>query len=201
VHEPAETQRSVYLPGGHWIDFWRAVSYEQGNGDLRLGRASALMGDRSVTIPAPLDELPLMVRAGAILPLLPANVQTLSDYGSASTVGLDDVSRELHLVAFPRGWSRSPFGENGSLLSRERRHSWRLTIRRAERHRIVLDASLSTMRDELTPCQVRVDGRRLPREAWSVEQDVLHVRFQTRGEVSHLDVFDRSLCAGRHRAR
>jgi hypothetical protein len=97
-------------------------------------------------VPAPLDELPLMVRAGSILPLLPPTVQTLAGYGAASTVGLDDANRRLHLIAFPRGNSRSAFGENGGVRSRERKDSWKLTIRRAKRYRITLEASLTTLR-------------------------------------------------------
>jgi alpha-glucosidase (family GH31 glycosyl hydrolase) len=195
VHAPGETSRAIYLPSGRWIDFWRALSYRDENGSLRLRRARTLNGGRTVSVPAPLDELPLMVRAGAILPLLPADTQTLSGYGAGSTVGLDDVGRRLHLIAFPRGKSRSPFGENGGLRSRERRHSWKLTIRRAKRHRITLDASLSTLRHKLRPCAVRLDGRALKRKAWSVKGSGLRVRFKTKANVSHLGVLDRSRCA------
>jgi alpha-glucosidase (family GH31 glycosyl hydrolase) len=194
VHQAGETARSIYLPGGRWIDFWRAVSYQQSNGALRLRRARVLEGGRTVNVPAPLEELPLLVRAGAILPLLPPTVQTLSGYGSASTVGLDDVRNRLHLIAFPHGTSRSPFGENGGVRSRERRRSWRLTIRRAPRHRIVLDASLATLRHKLTPCRIRVDGHRLRRNAWSAEKGVLHARFFSPGKVTHLVVLDREAC-------
>jgi hypothetical protein len=124
-------------------------------------------------------------------------VQTLSGYGSSSTVGLDDVANRLHLIAFPRGTSRSAFGENGGLLSRERNHSWKLTISRARGHQIVLDASLSTLRNELTPCQVRVDGRRIRRNAWSAGDGMLHVRFRSAGMVTHLAVLDRAVCRRR----
>ena len=43
-----------------------------------------------VTLPAPLDELPLLARAGTVLPLLPAGVDTLSDYPDGSTTSLDE---------------------------------------------------------------------------------------------------------------
>jgi alpha-glucosidase len=196
IHGPGQTQRTVYLPSGHWIDFWRALSYRSEDGSLRLGRARTLTGSRDVTVPAPLEELPMMVRAGAILPLLPPTTQTLAGYGASSTVGLDDVGRRLHLVAFPRGKSKSPFGENGGLRSKERKRSWKLTIRRAKRYRISLEASLTTLRRKLRPCQVRLNGRKLRRKAWSARQGVLRVRFRTRGKVSHLVVLDRARCRG-----
>ena len=194
VHRPGQTQRDVYLPAGRWIDFWRALPYQERDGSLRLRRAPTLKGGRTVNLAAPLEQLPLLVRAGAILPLLPPNVQTLSGYGAASTVGLDDVRNRLHLIAFPRGKSKSPFGENGGLRSRERKHSWKLTIRRAKGDRIDLDASLVTLRHKLIPCQVRVNGHRLGRKAWSAKKGALHARFRSKAKVTHLAVLDRSTC-------
>ena len=35
-------------------------------------------------MPAPLDELPLLARAGTLLALLPSDVDTLADYGDRS---------------------------------------------------------------------------------------------------------------------
>jgi alpha-glucosidase len=197
VHTPGQTQRSVYLPAGRWIDFWRALAYRESDGSLRLRKAKALKGGRTVSVPAPLGEVPMMVRAGAILPLLPHTTETLAGYGSGSTVGLDDVSRRLHLIAFPRGKSKSPFGENGGLRSKERKGSWKLTIRRAKRFRISLEASLTTLRRKLRPCEVRLNGRKLRRKAWSAKKGVLRVRFRTKGKVSRLAVLDRRRCSSR----
>jgi len=40
--------REVYLPGGEaWVNFWTGESFE---------------GGRTVTVPAPLDQIPLFVR-------------------------------------------------------------------------------------------------------------------------------------------
>ena len=194
VHEPGQSQRSIYLPAGHWINLWRAVRYSDSDGSLELNRATSLEGSRQVTVPAPLDELPMMVRAGAILPLLPHTTQTLAGYGAASTVGLDDVGRDLHLIAFPRGTSTSAFGENGSLRSKEGNRFWRLTIRNADRHRISLEASLTTLSRELNPCEVRVDGHKLPDEAWSADGGVLRVSFLADGKASQVVVRDRKHC-------
>jgi hypothetical protein len=83
---------------------------------------------------------------------------------------------------------------NGGFRSREGKRAWKLTIRRATRYRISLEASLTTLRHKLRPCMVRLNGRELRRKAWSVKEGVLTVRFQTKGEVSHLAVLDRSRC-------
>jgi len=56
VTEPGATTRHIYLPNGKWYNFWTNESIE---------------GGRSIDVPSPLDQMPLFVRAGAILPLGP----------------------------------------------------------------------------------------------------------------------------------
>ena len=64
VLEAGATERSVYLPKGRWVDLWRAVVYRQGSGSLELKQAKLIKGKREVSVPAPLDELPLLVAPG-----------------------------------------------------------------------------------------------------------------------------------------
>jgi alpha-D-xyloside xylohydrolase len=55
--EPRPKTRNVYLPGGtRWTDFWTG---------------EALAGGASVISDAPIDKIPLMVRAGSIVPMGP----------------------------------------------------------------------------------------------------------------------------------
>jgi alpha-D-xyloside xylohydrolase len=56
VTEPGATDRRLYLPQGRWYDFW--------SGTVRDG-------GKMITELAPLDRIPLFVRAGSILPLGP----------------------------------------------------------------------------------------------------------------------------------
>ncbi|MBI1773928.1 MAG: glycoside hydrolase family 31 protein [Proteobacteria bacterium] len=56
VTREGATEWPVYLPGGTWYDFWTQERHD---------------GPASVSVPAPLDRMPLFVRAGAILPLGP----------------------------------------------------------------------------------------------------------------------------------
>jgi alpha-D-xyloside xylohydrolase len=56
VTDPAATTRQLYLPEAKWYDFWTGVAVE---------------GGRTINAIAPLDRLPLYVRAGSILPLGP----------------------------------------------------------------------------------------------------------------------------------
>jgi alpha-glucosidase (family GH31 glycosyl hydrolase) len=82
--QPVTTQgaitASVQFPeGGTWIDYWTGASYE---------------GGTTATVAAPLDQEPIFVKAGAIIPMgpvqhyvgeLPADPLTLDIYPSGST--------------------------------------------------------------------------------------------------------------------
>ena len=56
VTEPSAESRRVYLPEAKWFDFWNGTAQE---------------GGRAIEAAAPIDRLPLFVRAGSILPLGP----------------------------------------------------------------------------------------------------------------------------------
>ncbi len=56
VTEPAATTRHLYLPNAEWYDFWTGAS---------------VAGGRAIDAAAPIDRLPLYVRAGSILPMGP----------------------------------------------------------------------------------------------------------------------------------
>jgi len=56
VTEPGASSRRLYLPGGRWYNFWSGSKTEGGG---------------AVDAPAPLDRIPLYVRAGSIIPLGP----------------------------------------------------------------------------------------------------------------------------------
>lgn len=57
VTDPGATQRNVYLPKGNsWFDFWTGKTYN---------------GGETINTPTPLNEMPLFVKAGAIIPFGP----------------------------------------------------------------------------------------------------------------------------------
>lgn len=67
VVKPGETIKSFYLPKGKWIDFWSDRVYR---------------GGRNVTVPAPIDHIPLFVKSGSVIPFHPPSEE------SADTVEL-----------------------------------------------------------------------------------------------------------------
>jgi alpha-D-xyloside xylohydrolase len=56
VTEQGATGRSLYLPQAEWYDFWTGATTE---------------GGKFADVPAPLDRMPLYVRAGSIIPMGP----------------------------------------------------------------------------------------------------------------------------------
>ncbi|MBK8881967.1 MAG: glycoside hydrolase family 31 protein [Bacteroidales bacterium] len=57
VTEQGQDVREVYLPeGNEWYDFWTNVKYK---------------GGQTVKVPAPIDRIPLFVKAGSVLPMGP----------------------------------------------------------------------------------------------------------------------------------
>ena len=182
VLRPGARQRDVYLPRGRWVDLWRSVDYRDRTGGLRLEGVRDLRGARSATLPAPIDELPLLVRSGTVLALLPDDVDTLADYGKRSLVKLDDRRDRMGLLAFPRGSSSDSFNEGERLRSSEGDGNWRLKLRGERERRYRLQASLATLKQRLNPCRVELDGRKLAKRRWSYDErsKVLKARFDAR---------------------
>jgi alpha-glucosidase (family GH31 glycosyl hydrolase) len=164
VLEPGARRQHVYLPHGHWVDLWRSARYRTSDGGLSLGRTRLLRGGRSLRLPAPLGELPLLARAGALLALLPPDVDTLAPYGDRSaSISLGERERRRVLLAFPRGSSSAALEDGGALRSVERPGEWSLTVRSSRARTWEIQASLGTLRNRLRPCRVSARGGRVER--------------------------------------
>jgi alpha-glucosidase (family GH31 glycosyl hydrolase) len=180
VLEPGASTRRLYLPRGRWIDLWRSLRYRERSGSLEVRRAKLIRGGRKISVPAPLDQMPLLLRAGRILPLLPASVDTLSSYDDPTTTSLGERRKRLRLLAFPRGDTTPRFYGDGRLRSRERPSSWTLTIRGTSSYRYEIEAALGSLERPFRVCEVNVDGRPLAPRRWSLESGVLKARVEGR---------------------
>ena len=143
VLAPDATRRKLYLPRGRWVEFWRSVSLDK-RGAPRLRSPRVLTGGRSVEVAAPANQIPLFIRAGAALPLLPADVQTLSDYGSG-VVHLRDRPDERALLAWPeqgRSSTAAPTADARVRSSLQGDGSWLLQVR--QRRTRTLDLTLAS---------------------------------------------------------
>ncbi|SFF27224.1 Alpha-glucosidase, glycosyl hydrolase family GH31 [Fontimonas thermophila] len=103
VYQAGATERRLYLPHGRWVNFWDAVIYEEPTGAFRLreGTIPIVEGGQWVTVPAPREQIPLFVRAGARIPVLPPDVQTLADHGGPDIVRLRDRENQIRELHFP----------------------------------------------------------------------------------------------------
>jgi alpha-glucosidase/oligosaccharide 4-alpha-D-glucosyltransferase len=172
-------ERSLYLPEGRWIEWWGSVDYLESTGGFELADAQVHEGGSEVTVPAPIDEIPLFVRAGAVIPMLAPDVYTLAEHGDdPSIVHLSDRDDQLHLIAFPRGDSAGRFFDSGSYTS-SAGESWSLTIDDPTPRTVWLQASFAAMDDPIEPCAVSVGGVELPLEDWSFDagDGVVSVRY------------------------
>ncbi len=181
VIQEGARKRSVYVPRGRWFDFWRSVRYREKSGGFGLRGARSVRSRARVEVKAPLARLPLLVRAGSILPMLPPEVDTLSDYGEGrGLVHLSDRVDEMHLLAFPRGRSRRGMNEDELLLSRELRggSGWLLRIEGSRARSYRIEVALGALRRPFVPRSATLDGQALGSRRWSYDPhgDVLRTR-------------------------
>jgi alpha-glucosidase (family GH31 glycosyl hydrolase) len=148
--------RRAYLPRGRWRDARRALAYDRSDGSFHARPAPRLNGRRTVSARARLDELPLFVREGAVIPMLPADTFTLADYGAGEVIRLADRRHRMRLLAFP-----SPG------------RPWQIELDGDLRRRYTLEAAFRA-------CSVALDGRPLRRSAWGNRAGVLTASFTAR---------------------
>jgi alpha-glucosidase len=102
VTKAGETARHVYLPPGEWIDFHSGVRYA---------------GERYLSVPAPLGQIPLFGRAGFVIPML--------EQAPASTHGFHPERVELHVFVPERdGTSSSALYEDDGISTAHQRGAY-----------------------------------------------------------------------------
>jgi len=86
VVDMGTTSRDVWLPPGQWVNFWDAFTFDPASGEYRPNTDGqhVIDGNRVVHVNAPLDTIPLFVKAWTCLPMLPGDVDSLvTDTGFA----------------------------------------------------------------------------------------------------------------------
>jgi alpha-glucosidase (family GH31 glycosyl hydrolase) len=189
VTEPGVTESRAWLPPGRWVEWWGSTRMANRDGAYQLGMVDVLTGGRERTLRAPLGEPPLLLRAGAVLPMLDRDVQTLAPYaGEDDLVRVDDRRRSLRLLAVPSGRSSSPLPGRGRARSIEHDGGWTLRLRSRRPTRFEVEASLRALRNRSRLHEVRVDGEPLPERSWSYEPHSQVLRVSVRGPRVRLDV-------------
>ena len=160
VYKERASTRRLYLPAGEWVAFWSGERYQ---------------GQNWIEVRAPLDELPLFVRGGAILPMgpvmqhtaeRPTDPLTLVLYVSTRSPDADDSSTLYEDDGETTGY------RGGDFCQTLARWLWdnpsRLTITlgapegpyRAQRRRVQIEAHLPFPASQPQPaaCAVLLNG-------------------------------------------
>jgi sulfoquinovosidase len=183
VMTPGATTRTLYLPAGRWVDVWRSLALDAAQSPV-LGAARMLEGGRDVTLPAPRAELPLLARAGALLPLLPADVETLTGYGSG-LVHLGDRAGRLVLLGWPgTGVSRAKLDTGESISLRERGRRLDLRVHGRRTRRLAFQLSLTALPRAMRPCSVHARGGRVSDWRFDRATKVLRMNVRVRSGVA-----------------
>ncbi|MCS6914476.1 MAG: glycoside hydrolase family 31 protein [Myxococcales bacterium] len=145
VVERGQRSRAVVLPAGEWVDFWDGTVYRAGP------------GGQLVVVPAPLERLPLLLRAGALVPLLRPSIDTLAPATDAGVESLAQRAGPLHWRVVPGPAPTSFVVYDGSTLSQGPGQG--LLVRQGQlfRQGVILER-LRTAR----PGGVRIDGQAVP---------------------------------------
>lgn len=97
VYRDAVKRDGIYLPKGTWIDYWSGRTYE---GPVTVDGYSA-----------PLDTLPLFVRAGATVPMWPGGIRSYADRTAGSPLAWD---------IYPQGTSSFTLYEDDGVTRKHR---------------------------------------------------------------------------------
>jgi alpha-glucosidase (family GH31 glycosyl hydrolase) len=176
VYVPGQREREVYLPDGEWYDYHTGAGYR---------------GGRSVTIPAPLEDIPLLARAGAIVPLRPYH-RTIAG-GSNDTLSLQvwtgaDGSFTLYEDDGSSNGYREGEVATTELIWDDRSRSLSVAARRGRYDGMAISRNWEVELRGLSerPDRVTLNGE--PVEGWtySPEKDVLSLNLGEHGTDSSL---------------
>jgi alpha-glucosidase (family GH31 glycosyl hydrolase) len=182
VYTEGATDRELYLPEGTWVEWWRTVVYGEEGGTFTLRAAVMHEGTQTITVSAPIPEIPMFIEAGAVIPMLSPDVFTLAEYGDdPEIIHASDRDHLLYVLAFPRGETTGKFYDDGTWTSAEADGSWTLKLENSRQRTIHLEASTGTLTQPFDVCGVTLDGTALPEADWSYDQStrVLDATFTT----------------------
>ena len=171
VYTEGADERELYLPEGTWVEWWRSVIYREENGSFAMAPPVVRDGGATLTVSAPLPEIPMFIEAGAVIAMLWPDVFTLSEYGDdPAIVHASDRDDRLHVLAFPRGETSGKFFADGQWSSTEGDGIWSLTLNDGKQRTIHLEASMRVLEQPFDVCGASVDGAPLSEDDWSYDE-------------------------------
>jgi alpha-glucosidase (family GH31 glycosyl hydrolase) len=161
VIEQGAVNRKLYLPKGDWLNYW--------TGDH-------LTGGTDVTVPAPLDQIPIFVRAGSILPFKPEK--------QTATLNWSDPN----LLAGPLVWKAYP-SKAGDTSTFTLPDGTSATLQTTPAGLRIVGASPTVRSYEVVtamdtePAGLQLDNQPLPQTAWRYDPAAhqVHATFSAAG--------------------
>jgi alpha-D-xyloside xylohydrolase len=151
IVELNSNSRQVYLPEGNWVDFWTSAA-QSGSQTITWKSANRM-------------QFPLFVREGAIVPLLPDDVQTLCDANYVNNAAITTAKQDLTFLVYPgTGMSQFKVYDDSQLQCQPLGAVRRITLN-ANARPITLQVSGSE------PLDVTLNGSSLPKRAGPIEFD------------------------------
>ena len=121
-----------------------------------------LDGKRTVRARAPMKIVPLFLRGGAVVPLLPRTVNTLSEYGDDVEGVADNADRRTLIAAPVTGRSAGTLGPGETLSSQVTSAAWTLRLDASTARTYDVQATLSGLGRDWRPCGIFADGQEVP---------------------------------------
>ena len=183
VVKPDVTRRLVYLPKGTWYDYWTNKKYE---------------GETTISVDAPLETVPMFVRAGAIIPRGP----------EMNYIGEKAPDRSFAVYPDEKGEGVTTLYEDDGLSPAYRQGVFRRTgvrfVGNQKRLQIILSAPEGAFRPEsrnltflvptvLSPNRILLDGKAVPRARsdgamWHKSGNTLLIRIPDDGKAHNIQV-------------
>jgi alpha-D-xyloside xylohydrolase len=172
---PNATTRNLYLPRGDWVDFW--------SNTIHAG------GQITTWTNSNQSKMPLFVRAGAVIPMLPANVRTLCDANYVNDPAVSTRGDDLLFQIYPAGASSFTVFDGTQAHSQGDAAGGTVTITATARNVI----TLRILGD--APVTVKRNGELLPQAAapgvlgWRFDAATgfIEVNFSHPGDVSTIE--------------
>ncbi|MGH9970756.1 MAG: TIM-barrel domain-containing protein, partial [Pyrinomonadaceae bacterium] len=183
ILRPGLTSRLVYLPSGAWYDYWTNKKYSGGS---------------TIQVDAPLDTVPMFVRAGAIIPKGPV----------MNYVGEKSLAPSFVIYPDGKGEAETTLYEDDGLSPAYKQGAFRRTRVRfsgAQKHlQLTVDAPEGTFKPAprvleflvplaYSPVNVLIDGKPIPRTGrsgmmWSKRGNILVIRFSDDAKPHTIDI-------------
>jgi alpha-glucosidase (family GH31 glycosyl hydrolase) len=144
VIEPGALTRKLYLPHGEWVSYWTGEHYT---------------GGADVTVPAPLDQIPIMVRSGSILPFMPEKETPTLNWSDANLLAGALVWKVYPPALEGKSTFTLPDGTSAQLQSTQTEFRITGTSPTVRPYEVI--AALST-----APASLQLDGKPLPQNGW-----------------------------------